>query len=148
MDKIQKRIIWAVIASESIHIFCCVLPTVFSIIGLLAGAGLLVVMPHGLEVAHDLIHSYEIPMIVFSAIIMMAGWGIYAYSRKLNCRTEGSCCHQPCKSKKDRTKTIMVVATVLFCVNVLVYFAFHRTHDIYGQEVTGEQHIEQTEHHH
>ena len=128
MEKINKRIVWAVMASESIHIFCCVLPTVFSVLSLLAGAGMIATMPNFIDEAHHLIHDYEIPMIIISALILVFGWGLYAYSRRINCSQDGesSCCHEPCAPKKDRTRLFMIVATVLFFVNVTVYFSFHQ----------------------
>lgn len=129
MERVNQKIMTAVIASESIHIFCCVLPTIFSVMSLLAGAGMMATMPTFMSAAHDTIHAYEIPMIIASAVILAAGWGLYAYSRKISCRTEGTCSHQPCAPKKDRTRAIMIVATMLFLVNVSVYFALHRTHN-------------------
>lgn len=126
MDKINRHILTGVIASESIHVFCCVLPMVFSLMSLLIGvAGL----PLFVIEAHHLIHRYELPMIVVSAIILGLSWGVYALSRKLNCQTEGTCCHTPCTPKKDRTKIVMVIATLLFIGNVAIYLGFHKDMD-------------------
>lgn len=130
MQKLHKTLYATVIASESMHIFCCVLPTIFSIVSLLAGFGMVAAMPAFVEHAHEVLHSYEVPMIILSGAILLLGWGVYAYSRKLDCRTEGSCCHTPCEPKKDRTKLFMTGATILFFVNVTVYFVFHRGMDM------------------
>lgn len=136
----------AVIASESIHVFCCVLPTVFSVMSLMAGAGMMATMPGFMMDAHTMIHAYEIPMIILSAVILGAGWALYAYSRKISCRTQGGCCHQPCAPKKDRTRTVMILATCLFVVNLSVYFIFHRSHNT-GVVTHGEiHHTEDHEH--
>ena len=127
MEKMNKGILWGVIASESIHVFCCVLPTVFSVISLLAGMGMVAAMPGFIEVGHELIHDYEIPMIIVSGAILVFGWGLYIYSRKMNCSEEGTCCHTPCAPKKDMTRKVMIAATILFIVNVCVYFIFHHS---------------------
>jgi predicted secreted protein len=72
------------------------------------------------------LHHYEIPMIITSAIILAIGWALYVYAQQLDCNEDSQiCCHEPCAPKKDRTKMIMIFATVLFAVNVSVYFAFH-----------------------
>jgi hypothetical protein len=143
--KINKGIIWGVIASESVHIFCCVLPTIFSILSLLAGMGMIATMPGFIDNMHHLIHDYEIPMIVTSGIILSIGWALYLYSRRINCRTEGTCTHGPCTPQKDRTKIFMIVATFLFIVNVAVYFTVHRPlidghHHTHGSSIMADTH--------
>ena len=127
MEKINKGLFWSIIASESIHIFCCGLPTLFSILSLLAGFGLITTMPVFIDHLHHVIHGYEIPMIITSGIILALGWGLYTYSRMINCQTDGGCSHsKSCEPKKDRTRHFMMIATVLFIGNVAVYFVFHR----------------------
>jgi hypothetical protein len=121
----RKAIIWSVILSEGTHVFCCVLPTLFSIVSLLAGAGIVAVMPGFMVVIHDFLHQYEVPMIIVSAAILMLGWGLYFYSRKVDCHDTG-CAHGPCGPKKDKVKILLIVATVLFVLNVSVYAAVHR----------------------
>ncbi len=141
MEKMRKGILYSVVASESIHIFCCVLPTIFSIMSLLAGMGMIATMPGFMDDMHHMIHDYEIPMIIASAVILVIGWALYAYAQKMDCSEEAStCCHEPCAPKKDRTKIVMIVATVLFIVNVSVYFGFHRTH-IDGEHDTHYNHV-------
>jgi len=132
MEKMRKGILFGVVASESIHIFCCVLPTIFSIMSLLAGMGMIATMPGFIDDMHYMIHDYEIPMIIASGVILAIGWVLYIWSTRMNCSEEkgSTCCHEPCTPKKDRTKIVMMIATVLFIVNVSVYFGFHRTYDI------------------
>jgi hypothetical protein len=125
MEKIRKNILRGVVASETIHVFCCGFPTLFSILSLLSGFGLIYVMPNFMYDVHNLIHSYEAQLIGFSALMLMIGWGTYILSKYFDCRTEGSCHHEPCEPKKDRTKIFMIVATLLFIGNFLVYFLLH-----------------------
>lgn len=125
MQKIKKTILMSVIASESIHVFCCFLPTIFSVFSLLAGFGMIATMPHFMETAHHLIHGYEIPMMILSAFVLIFGWILYAYAQKMDCDNEPACQGTPCNKTKLRTKKIMQVATILFVVNVTVYFLFH-----------------------
>ena len=134
-EKIQKGIVCGVVASEGIHIFCCALPTVFSVMSLLAGMGMITSMPGVIDKLHHAIHDYEIPMIIVSGIILTLGWVLYLYAKKLNCSEDGNdCCHEPCAPKKNRTKVVMMIATLLFAINVTVYFGFHRDNDIDSHE--------------
>jgi hypothetical protein len=125
----QKTIVWAVLLSEASHIFCCVLPTLFSLMSLMAGAGVISVMPGFIVHMHDFMHDYEVPMIIVSALILALGWGLYFYSKKVDCHDTG-CGHGPCKPKKDKVRLLLIAATVLFLVNVSVYMLFHRTAEV------------------
>lgn len=128
-DATQKRLVWAVILSESTHIFCCVFPTVFSVLSLMAGLGVVATMPAFMVEMHDFLHDWELPMIVGSGIVLALGWAAMVYSNRLDCRTaEASCCaHEPCAPKKNKAHLVLVIASVLFVFNVFVYFAFHRS---------------------
>lgn len=129
MEKLQKATFWVLVLSESTHVFCCVLPTLVSIISLLAGAGALTFIPSSLLDVHDLLHHWEVPMIIFSGILLALGWGLYRLSQKLNCVQDAHCCHTPCAPKKTATFKIMLAATALFVFNVIIYFAFHAGHN-------------------
>ena len=124
MQKLQNTVYWAILASEASHIFCCVLPTIFSILSLLAGLGLVTVIPGWLEDLHAVLHNWEVPMIIASGMVVALGWALYAYSRKIDCHDTG-CKHGACEPRKITTSTILKIATVLFIVNVSVYSIFH-----------------------
>lgn len=127
-EDIQKRLVWAVILSESTHIFCCVFPTVFSVMGLLAGLGVVVAMPGFMVDMHDFLHAWELPMIAASGVVLALGWLAIMYSDRIDCRTaETSCCdHGPCTPKKNRAHLVLKIATVLFIFNVFVFFVLHK----------------------
>lgn len=129
MERIQKTIFWAVLASEFSHIFCCVLPTVVSILSLMAGLGIFSVMPSGLLALHELIHTWEVPMIITSAAILLMGWGLHVLSVKIDCHNTG-CAHEPCGPKKTRSSKLLMIATALFTINVSVYMFVHRNANI------------------
>ncbi len=124
-SKHRKTIVWAVIISESSHVFCCVLPTFFSLISLLSGAGLVSVMPGFMVDLHEMLHHYELPMIAFSFVVLCLGWVLHFYSRKIDCHDHG-CGHKPCGPQKDKVHMLMIGATILFLLNVSVYFFIHR----------------------
>lgn len=125
MQKMKNTIYWAVLASETSHIFCCVLPTVFSILSLLAGLGLATVVPVWLEDLHAVLHEWELPLILLSGFVVLIGWGLYIYSKKIDCHDTG-CAHGACEPRKDTANLILKVATILFIVNVSIYGVFHR----------------------
>jgi hypothetical protein len=133
MSKLKKTLYLALIASEASHVFCCVLPTVFSIIGLLAGLGMVGVMPLWLDGLHTLIHSWEVPIILFSGAIICFGWAVHLYSARIDCHDHG-CAHGPCAPTKKKSSMILKIATLLFLVNVIVFGVFHRGMKIFVPE--------------
>lgn len=124
MQKLQKSMAGAIILSEISHVFCCGLPSVFAVLSLLSGLGMVTIMPSALEHIHHVLHHYEIPMIVVSGLILISGYVLHYISEKLNCVDTG-CHHPPCEPKKVRTDKVLIVATVLYLVNLVVYVVFH-----------------------
>lgn len=130
MERIQKSLFWALVLSETSHVFCCVLPTVFTALSFLAGLGM-ASMPAFMVEFHEAIHAWEIPIIAFSGAVLALGWALHAYSLKIDCHDTG-CCHPPCTPVKRRSGTIMKIATVLFVANVLIYGIVHRGLGFFG----------------
>lgn len=124
MQRIQKALGWAILASETSHVFCCVLPTLAGVFSLLSGLGVIGVLPTGIMEFHHIMHQWEIPMIFASGLILALGWGLYGLSRRIDCHDTG-CVHGDCAPKKDRTAMILKIASVLFVVNTAIYLAFH-----------------------
>lgn len=125
MEKIQKGIYWSVLASELTHVFCCGLPVVVSTLSLMASLGLISVLPTGIMALHDIMHAYEMPMIIASAAVLALGWALHHISERLNCVKDSDCHHEPCAPKKKKASKVLWFATVLFAVNVSVYFGLH-----------------------
>ncbi|PZQ47206.1 MAG: hypothetical protein DI551_03825 [Micavibrio aeruginosavorus] len=123
---IQKHLVWAVILSETSHVFCCVFPTIFSVLSLFAGLGLVATMPTFMVTMHGILHAWELPMIAFSGLVLAIGWGAVWYGDRMDCHNTG-CCHGACAPQKKRAHTILKLATVLFLFNVLIYFAVHKS---------------------
>lgn len=140
-EKQNNKFIWAVIATETSHVFCCVLPTLFSLISLLSGFGLIITIPGWMETLHDTMHGLELPMIVFSAFIVFIGWGLHYYSVKNDCHDHG-CHHKPCGPRKRAASKILIAASVLLCFNLVIYFGVHRPADL---QIHSDAHVESVE---
>ncbi|MDY0029236.1 MAG: hypothetical protein RBR86_04750 [Pseudobdellovibrionaceae bacterium] len=125
MADIRKNFGWAVLLSELSHVFCCVLPTLVTVMGVLANAGLMGAAPGVLMDLHETIHHYEIPLIIFSGVMVALGWIIHLASTDVDCHDTG-CAHPPCSPKKRNNSRILVIATVLFAVNLLIYGGVHQ----------------------
>lgn len=143
MQKLQKYLNVTILATETSHIFCCVLPTVFSLLSLLAGIGLIGAIPPGIESLHDIMHDWELPIILTSGAVLALGWWVYNYAQKMDCEHMGEG-HEVCGSKKKRSALILKIASVLFVINVSVYFLIHRPMEATHDHVMQEHH----EHHH
>ncbi len=124
MKRIQKLFSWVVVLSELSHVFCCVLPSIFSVVTVLASIGLVGVMPIWMEGMHEVMHHWEIPLISMSGVILIIGWGLHFVSKRIDCHNTG-CGHEPCEPKKKNTARILKIATVLFLVNIAIYFSIH-----------------------
>ncbi|MCF8496233.1 MAG: hypothetical protein K9G62_06165 [Alphaproteobacteria bacterium] len=131
MKKVQHTLFWTIILSETSHVFCCVLPTLFSVLSLLAGMGIIGVMPVWLQDVHEALHEWELPLIAASGAVLVLGWALESYSRKIDCHDTG-CHHGPCGDKKKASIFVLKIATLLFLVNVAVYGVFHRGMGIFG----------------
>ncbi len=126
MQKYQTKILWAIIVSESSHIFCCVLPTLFSLLSLLTNLGMFA-MPAGFAAFHEVLHHWEFPIVLMSGAILLLGWGLHWHGLR------GEECPSGCKHHTDkqhpsvsRTHMILKIATLLFAVNVFVFLVIHR----------------------
>ena len=128
MQKLQKIINVTALVSEASHIFCCLLPTIFTILSLLVGLGVIGAIPSELNFLHDVIHDWEIPIIITSGVIILFGWALHYYAKKMDCESMGPD-HEVCEPRKQRTAKILKIATVLFVVNVSIYFLVHRPMD-------------------
>ncbi|MGB1077074.1 MAG: hypothetical protein ACPG05_02110 [Bdellovibrionales bacterium] len=121
MDRINTHLGWAVMLSQLTHVFCCGLPVVFSVLSLLSGFGLLGMMPESTEIVHEILHSWEMPILLGSGGVLALGWLLHAYARRLDCTKMSSCSHEPCAPKKRKSSYIMIGATVLFAINLFVF---------------------------
>lgn len=126
-DKLHKSVFWAVALSEGSHVFCCVLPTLFSVFSLLAGLGVVATMPAFMVSIHETLHHWELPMIALSGLLLALGWGLTMYSDKIDCHDNG-CCHGACELRKSKGHLVLKIATVLFIFNIVIYLGLHRTH--------------------
>ena len=125
-EKHQKRLLWAIIISESSHIFCCVLPTVISVFSLLSAFGVIVTVPGWLDGLHDVMHEWEPTMIAVSIVVIALGWGLYFYNLRHECCHHTGCEHGPCGPRKSTANKILIVASVLMVFNLFMYFGVHR----------------------
>jgi hypothetical protein len=125
-DNIQKHFGWAVIASELSHVFCCVIPTLVTVLSVFANLGLFIMTPDGWLInIHNVMHEYELPIILFSGGMVVLGWVAHMLSRRVDCHENG-CGHPPCTPQKANNSRILTIATLLFALNIVVYFGVHR----------------------
>lgn len=121
MDILKKINASFGVALGSVHILCCGLPAFIAITSLISNLGVGIIIPTALLDAHEYIHRYEQILLCISGGSLVFGWGVYWYSLRLNCVSEG-CHHAPCAKKKDYSKHLMVIASIMFVINCFVYF--------------------------
>jgi len=124
MKRLQATLSWAIVLSETSHVFCCVLPVLISVLSLLTGLGAASILPSALLDLHEMMHRWEVPLIIFSGSVMAFGWVLYFISLKIDCHDTG-CHHGPCNPKKKNASRILAFASLLFAINIAVYFGLH-----------------------
>lgn len=124
MKRTQQLTSYLALISEISHVFCCVLPSIFSIMTVMVGLGVMGAVPVGFVQFHALMHGWEIPIMITSGVILLMGWTLHIISEKLDCRSTG-CHHEPCTPKKKKTARVLKIATFLFVVNVGIYSLVH-----------------------
>lgn len=149
VKRLQSVFSWFVILSECSHVFCCVLPSIFTMLTILMTMGVMSTMPGWMSDVHDVMHSWEIPIITASGVVLVISWILHFISKRIDCHDTG-CVHEPCEPKKDKNVFILKIATVLFVANISIYSIVH----IPYQHVHSEHHSEAGslgevhEHHH
>lgn len=146
MSFFSRHLGWAVLASELSHVFCCVLPTLVTILGVLSNLGLATFAPGFIMDLHETLHAYEVPIVIFSGVMVVLGWMIHLRSTKIDCHDTG-CVHPPCSSSKIKNARILQIATFLFALNLVIYFGVHR--NVFNLDVfnkVAEEHHEHDDH--
>jgi hypothetical protein len=141
MQRIQNIFHWTIVGSVLSHIFCCGLPTIVSAISLVSGLGIMASMPSGLVVLHEILHSYEAHLVVFSGVMIVFGWVLHEISRRIDCHDTG-CGHPPCAPKKKRSTKLLMFATFLFVINLGVYMGFDHTAPVTTGHAEHAEHIQ------
>lgn len=146
MQKHRNKIFWLVILSESSHIFCCVLPTLFSLFSLFANVGMFV-MPAWFISVHERLHEWELPIVLASGLVLGLGWWLHGESLKGECHTPG-CQHHPDPEhpKRSPAHLILKIATLLFVVNVFVFLVIHRGLGVMPVGYAHSEHAEEVSH--
>ncbi|MCI5049904.1 MAG: hypothetical protein MRY32_06195 [Rickettsiales bacterium] len=106
-----------VIGSCLMHLFCCGLPLLMSITSLAALVGI----TSGDLLGLSWFSHYSHEIMAFSGVVLVASIAVHIISSRINCRTDGDCVHEPCDEKKDYSRHLLVMATVLFVVNQLLF---------------------------
>lgn len=128
------------IISEVSHTFCCVLPSMFSILTVLVGLGAIGAMPLWLEGLHTVMHGWEVPMLFASFVVLALGWALHLVSKRLDCRSTG-CGHKPCGAKKRDAAKILKIASILFFINVSIYTFAHVPTNMHPSDHHADGHI-------
>lgn len=122
--KVHHVIGWVALLSAFSHVFCCGIPMVMAILGVLAGLGTFSTLLPGYNALHDLLAQYEIALVAFSLAILCLGWGLQLHASHVDCHDTG-CHHEPCNPKKARARKLLWLATAIFVMNTGMVFFLH-----------------------
>lgn len=152
VKRLQGIFSWVVVLSEMSHVFCCVLPSIFSLLTIMVGLGVMGAVPLWMSGTHEVMHAWEVPIMVMSGVILVLGWSLHVISKKMDCHNTG-CGHEPCGPKKKNTGRVLRIATFLFAINILVYVSVHlpaqrHNHQIELQATQVQTHDAEHDHQH
>ncbi len=109
--KMKKRAIKiGIIATIAPHIFCCGLPMLLALIGLIA--------PDAAHF-HILPHWIEPWLFIFSGIMLIISWYLVMRDCKCSCTS----CHN--KSGHKTQKVILGIITVIFILSIILHLNLH-----------------------
>lgn len=106
----NKAVKIGIIATIAPHIFCCGLPLILAIIGLIA--------PDAAHF-HILPHWMEPWLFIFSGVMLAASW--WMVGRECRC----TCEHCDGNKSHHAQKIILGVITVIFVVSLILHFISH-----------------------
>lgn len=130
-DKLHKSLLTSVIVAETTHVFCCVLPTLVTLISLAGSISSSIALPGILLDIHEWLHDFEIPVIIFSGVTLALGWGMYMLAKRIECARPHCTPHETsCSPQKKNAHLILMIATILFVANVTIYITVHRGMDV------------------
>lgn len=122
MRAFHERLAYSfVIGSCLMHVFCCGLPLMMSAANVAALLGIT-----GAGLAHSLwFEQFEVTIMIVSGVMLAITALLQAISKRINCRTTGSCVHEPCDKKKSLSERAFQIAVVLYVVNVALFALSH-----------------------
>lgn len=138
-DKLHHHLAFVVILTEASHIFCCVLPTLVTLISVLASFGVIAQVPVFMLDIHEALHAYELPIIGFSGLMLALGWVFYVISRRVECEKPHCEPHETiCAPHKNTAHRVLQIASLIFALNILVYTTvhIHLEESLHNQAVT------------
>ncbi len=110
----------AMMASLISHLLCCGLPTIINLLALISGLGTFSAMAPWIGLLHDNLHKFEEVLLLVSALTLGFGFWANRVSSQRNCVTE-TCHHEPCAPKKQQSRIILIIASILFGINMGAY---------------------------
>jgi hypothetical protein len=113
---VRKFSFWMVIFTSVMHLFCCGLPMIMSVSGLVTMVGIT-----GFQLPGFAWFGRNEPyiMVAGGALLLTTGV-IHLLSQRADCRTDGHCVHPPCDTKRDYSQVIFTVAVLLYAGNTLL----------------------------
>lgn len=119
MLKVAKGFSHAMVVITSLsHIFCCGLPVAMSILGVSSALGVVGVT----TVWESVLHEWETEILMFSGIMLLVGIILQYISYKIDCIEDAGCHHEPCAPKKRTWFYVLLAASLVYLVNVFVFF--------------------------
>jgi hypothetical protein len=104
------------VMAELTHVFCCGIPLTVAALSLGTVGGAFT----SLHAFHDVMHIYEVRILLGSGLILALSGALQYLSFRLDCRQTG-CHHGDCSPKKFRASLLFKLATLAYGLNLLLF---------------------------
>ena len=120
-SRLQQFSVSFVIGSAFMHIFCCGIPLLLNVLALVSSLGIT-----GIEFSHSgWFEMTEQSLIIASGALLAISLLVQFISDRINCIEDGACHHEPCETKKDFSRIILIGAVALYAINLAFYLLAH-----------------------
>lgn len=104
-----------------VHVFCCGIPLVMSVVSISALLG----MAGGDILALSWLEQHEALILLFSGVLLAITALLQYISYRIDCRTDGNCSHKPCDKEKRRARLVFYGATIIYAFSSIHFIIAH-----------------------
>lgn len=104
-----------------VHVFCCGIPLVMSVVSISALLGI----AGGDILALSWFEHYESAILIASGILLAFTALLQYISYRIDCRKDGKCSHKPCDKEKRRARIVFYGATIIYALSSAHFLLAH-----------------------
>lgn len=122
MRSLHDKLTYGVILGSCfMHVFCCGIPLVMSVVNMAALFGIV----GGSAFHPEWFENIEVTVLAVAGVMLLISALLQEISRRIDCRQDVGCAHEPCDSKKSFSQRVFKISVVLYAVNLVLFLLVH-----------------------